>query len=69
VFPEYSTGTFVEVAFFHKSSRTLLVTDTVVHVGADPPPVCLADRTPLLYMARDTATDPVRDTNVTHAEQ
>lgn len=32
-------GPFVEVVFFHKESKTLLVTDVVISVPADPPEV------------------------------
>ncbi len=30
---------FCEVAFFHKKSRTLMVTDSVIYVPDDPPEV------------------------------
>jgi hypothetical protein len=33
---------FTEVSFFHKPSRTLLVTDAVVYVDKDPP-ACIPD--------------------------
>ena len=32
-------GPFVEVVFFHKDSKTLLVTDVVISVPEDPPEV------------------------------
>jgi hypothetical protein len=32
-------GPYVEVAFFHKKSRTLLVTDAVIYVSDKPPEV------------------------------
>jgi len=34
-----SVGGFSETAFFHKPSETLIVTDTVVSVTSDPPPI------------------------------
>ena len=34
-----SVGAFSETAFFHKSTQTLLVTDAVVSVTPDPPPI------------------------------
>lgn len=33
---------FTEVAFFHKATRSLLVTDAVVYVDKDPP-ACIPD--------------------------
>lgn len=30
---------FLQTAFFHKASRTLLVTDAVVYISEDPPEV------------------------------
>ncbi|OQU78285.1 hypothetical protein SORBI_3009G194500 [Sorghum bicolor] len=35
--PEVGIGPYVEVAFYHKSSRTLLVTDAVIFVPQQPP--------------------------------
>ncbi|MCO5583422.1 hypothetical protein L7F22_037333 [Adiantum nelumboides] len=37
--PEVGIGPYVEVAFFHKASRTLLVTDAVIFVPKKPPEV------------------------------
>lgn len=55
-------GTFGEVAFFHKRSRTLLVTDSVLSVPEDPPAIVQLDPYPLLFHARDNALDVVFDT-------
>ncbi|CAL9172677.1 uncharacterized protein LOC135593856 [Musa acuminata AAA Group] len=35
--PEVGIGPYVEVAFYHRSSRTLLVTDAVIYVPRQPP--------------------------------
>jgi Domain of unknown function (DUF4336) len=55
-------GRFAEVAFFHKKSRTLLVTDSVVSVTNSPPAIVQLDPYPLLFHAKDRATDVVADT-------
>lgn len=54
-------GKFAEVAFFHKRSHTLLVTDSVVSVPEDPPAIVQLDPYPLLFHAKDKATDIVAD--------
>ncbi len=59
---ELGLGRFAEVAFLHKKSRTLLVTDTIVSVTASPPPIVQLDSYPLLFHAKDKATDVVADT-------
>lgn len=56
------TGRFGEVAFFHKRSRTLLVTDSVVSVPADPPEIVQLDPYPLLFHAKDSSADRIADT-------
>ncbi|MGM3308677.1 DUF4336 domain-containing protein [Anabaena sp. WFMT] len=55
-------GKFAEVAFFHKRSHTLLLTDTIVSVPAEPPAIVQLDPYPLLYHAKDKAYDIVADT-------
>jgi len=47
-------GPFVEVVFFHRASKTLLVTDVVISVPEEPPLVCAADPLPLLVRSKDT---------------
>jgi Domain of unknown function (DUF4336) len=54
-------GSFVEVAMFHKSSRTLLVTDCVLSISEDPPEIVQLDPYALLFHARDNATEVVED--------
>ncbi|MEG3436569.1 DUF4336 domain-containing protein [Pannus brasiliensis CCIBt3594] len=52
---------FSEVAFFHRASNTLLVTDSIVSVPEDPPEIVRVDPYPLLFHARDSADDPILD--------
>lgn len=59
---ELGPGRFAEVAFFDKLSRTLLVTDSVVSVPEDPPAILQFDPYPLLFHAKDNATEPIVDT-------
>jgi hypothetical protein len=54
-------GKFAEVAFFHKRSHTLLVTDSVVSIPLDPPAIVQLDPYPLLFHAKDAASDIVGD--------
>lgn len=55
-------GRFAEVAFFHRRSHTLLVTDTLVSVPAEPPAIVQLDPYPLLYHAKEDGSDRVADT-------
>lgn len=50
-------GPFEEVAFFHRRSRSLLVTDSVISIPQEPPEIVLQDPYPLLFHARDLASD------------
>ena len=59
---ELGAGRFAEVALLHKSSKTLLVTDSIVSVPEQPPAIIQLDSYPLLFHARDKATDIVADT-------
>ncbi|QSV66842.1 MAG: DUF4336 domain-containing protein [Aphanizomenon flos-aquae DEX188] len=54
-------GKFAEVAFFHKRSHTVLITDTIVSVPAEPPAIVQLDPYPLLYHAKDQAFDMIAD--------
>jgi Domain of unknown function (DUF4336) len=54
-------GKFAEVAFFHKRSHTLLVTDSVVSVSEEPPAIVQLDPYPLLFHAKDKASDIIED--------
>ena len=55
-------GLFSEVALLHRASKTLLVTDAVVSVPADPPPIVQLDSYPLLFHAKESAADTPADT-------
>jgi Domain of unknown function (DUF4336) len=54
-------GKFAEVAFFHKRSHTLLVTDSVIAVPEEPPAIVQLDPYPLLFHAKENAGDIVAD--------
>lgn len=54
-------GAFGETVFFHKDTKTLLCTDTVVEVTEEVPKIFDLDPKPLLYHARDTMTDVVEN--------
>ncbi|NEO85963.1 MAG: DUF4336 domain-containing protein [Spirulina sp. SIO3F2] len=54
-------GKFGETVFFHRRSRSLLVTDVVLSVSEIPPEVVQLDPYPLLFHARDEPTDAIRD--------
>lgn len=58
-------GRFEEVAFFHKRSRTLLVTDSVLSVPESPPEIVQLDPYPLLFHAKDDVFDVVEDNEAT----
>jgi hypothetical protein len=55
-------GRFAEVAFFHKRSHTLLVTDCIISIPKEPPAIVQLDPYPLLYHAKDRASDIIADT-------
>ncbi|MBE9212068.1 DUF4336 domain-containing protein [Plectonema cf. radiosum LEGE 06105] len=59
---ELGLGRFAEVALFHKSSKTLLVTDSIVSVPEQPPAIIQLDSYPLLFHAKDKATDIIANT-------
>jgi Domain of unknown function (DUF4336) len=59
---DLGTGRFGEVAFLHKSSRTLLVTDTVISIPPTPPTIVELDAYALLFHAKDSAIEPIVDT-------
>jgi hypothetical protein len=59
---ELGAGRFAEVALLHKSSKTVLVTDSIVSVPEQPPAIIQLDSYPLLFHARDKATDIIADT-------
>jgi hypothetical protein len=59
---ELGLGKFGEVALFDRRFQLLLVTDTVVSVPTTPPEVVQLDPYPLLFHAREAASDLVIDT-------
>ncbi len=54
-------GRFEEVACFHKPSGTVLVTDALVGIEAEPPELFDLDPTPLLFHARERGDQPLED--------
>ncbi|MUG95496.1 DUF4336 domain-containing protein [Scytonema sp. UIC 10036] len=58
---ELGPGRFAEVAFFHKRSHSLLVTDSVLSVSEEPPAIVQLDPYPLLFHAKDKASDVIED--------
>lgn len=56
-------GTFAEVALFHRRSRTLLVTDTLVSIPENPPEVLELDPYPLLFHARENGLESLEDSS------
>ena len=73
VFP--GIGPYVEVAFFHKQSKTLLVTDAVIYVPERPPEVVGKDAlleaaknglaVKILSAGREVPDDPIVDNEAT----
>jgi Domain of unknown function (DUF4336) len=59
---ELGLGKFGEVALFDRRFQLLLVTDTAVSIPATPPEVVQLDPYPLLFHARDKASEAVVDT-------
>lgn len=55
-------GPFEEVALFHRRSRTLLVTDSVLTIPETPPDIVQLAPEALLFHARDHVYDEVEDT-------
>jgi hypothetical protein len=55
-------GQFSEVALCHRRSGTLLVTDSIVAIPSEPPESVRAELYPLIFHARDVASDPIIDT-------
>jgi hypothetical protein len=55
-------GPFGETACFHRASRTLMVTDAIVAIPAEPPAILQLDPFPLLFHAKDSPSDAIADT-------
>jgi len=60
-----SVGAFGETALFHKQTRSLLVTDTVVSVSEDIPKIIQEDPRAMLFHSRDSFDEPVIDDEAT----
>ncbi|MFB8791305.1 MAG: DUF4336 domain-containing protein [Potamolinea sp.] len=58
---ELGPGRFEEVAFFHRRSHTLLVTDSVLSIPEEPSAIVQLDPYPLLFHAKDDVFDVVED--------
>ncbi len=58
---DLNLGKFGEVAFYHRQSRTLLVTDTIVSIPETPPAIVQLDPFPLLFHAKDYPWDSIVD--------
>lgn len=59
---DLSIKPYTEVAFFHRASQSLLAVDTVLSIPVEPPEIVAQDPFPLMFHARDRATDPLEDT-------
>jgi hypothetical protein len=55
-------GQFAEVAFFHRQSRTLLVTDSIISLPSTPPAIVQTEPYPLLFHAKELPSDTILDT-------
>ncbi len=55
-------GPFQEVAFYHKRSHTLLLTDSIISVPLTPPEIIQLDPYPLLFHAKDNSLETLEDT-------
>ena len=55
-------GSFEEVALFHRSTGTLLLTDSLLSIPAEPPQILEEDPYPLLFHAREVGSAPLDDT-------
>ncbi|MCS6813660.1 MAG: DUF4336 domain-containing protein [Cyanobacteria bacterium] len=57
-----NVGAFAEVAMVHRPTHTLLLTDMIVSVPEEPPAIVQLDPYPLLFHAKDHASEVVADT-------
>ena len=58
-------GGYAETAFFHRESRTLLITDIVIKVPDEAPDIIQEDPRSILFHSRDRMLDPVVDNKQT----
>ena len=54
-------GPFEEVAFYHRRSQTLLLTDSIISIPLKPPEIIELDPYPLLFHARDNSLETIED--------
>ena len=59
---DLGVGRFQEISCFHRPSGSLLVTDALVGISAEPPSLFDLDPTPLLFHARERGDQPLNDT-------
>jgi len=59
---DLGVGRFQDVSCFHRPSGSLLVTDALVGISAEPPALFDLDPTPLLFHARERGDEPLTDT-------
>ncbi|MEL6552496.1 MAG: DUF4336 domain-containing protein [Cyanobacteria bacterium J06621_11] len=59
---DLSVKPYTEVAFFHRETKLLLAVDTILSIPVEPPEVVVQDPFPLMFHARDRASDPLIDT-------
>jgi len=57
-----AVGAFSETAFFHRMTKTLLITDVVISVTDTPPKIIQEDPRAMLFHARDSIQEIVQDT-------
>lgn len=57
-----SVGAFSETAMFHKKTKSLILTDTVVSITDTPPKIIEEDPRAMLFHARDSIDEIVQDT-------
>ena len=56
-----SVGKFSETAFYHKETKTLIVTDIIVKVTEKPPAIIEEDPRAILFHSRDNMTQVIQD--------
>lgn len=59
-----SQGYFSEVALYHWSSHTVLLTDTIISIPEKPPEILQINPYPMLFHARENALEKIEDNEV-----